>query len=273
MILVTGTMRSGTSMWMQILVAAGLQHIGEQFPEPWGTSLRAANPRGFYESMLVGGVYYATNPHPETGDYLFPQQTRQHVTKVFIPGLVRTDVAFIDRVVATVRPFREYAASLARMKALGDGDRGGWLQESWLPPALRWWVENFALVRDIATRRYAVHVTTYDRLLGDPGQEIGDVIRWLGVGNPAAAILAVDRTLRTQHQQAPTPDDVEERHAAVFDELYRHLQAGRDLTPAFVEALNRTDRELRPRVIAAREQVRASVATRLATSALARRSP
>jgi len=270
MILVTGTMRSGTSMWMQILVAAGLPHIGESFPEPWGESLRAANPNGFYESMLVGGVYYATNPHPETGDYLFPEQTRSHAAKVFIPGLVRTDVAFIDRVVATVRPFREYAASLARMKTLGDSDRGGWVQDSWLPPAVRWWVENFALVRDVATRRYAAHVTTYDRLLADPGREVTEVIRWLGVGNPAAAIAAVDRTLRTQTKAAPTPVDLDARHVAVFDDLYAHLQEGRDLSPAFVQVLNRPDRELRPQVAAAREQVRSSVATRLATAALAR---
>ena len=35
MIIVTGTKRSGTSMWMQILAAAGLPVFGEAFPRSW----------------------------------------------------------------------------------------------------------------------------------------------------------------------------------------------------------------------------------------------
>ncbi len=261
MLLVSGTMRSGTSMWMQILIAAGLPHIGEAFPEPWGDALRSANPRGFYESQLVSGVYYATNPHPETGAYLFPEQTRRHVCKVFVPGLVKTDIAFIDRVVATVREWRQYAGSLERMHALAGGDRERALFDVPLDPPVRWWMENFALVRDIATRRYAAHVTTYARLLEDPEGEIGAVLDWLGEGDREAAFAAVDR--ERPSAQAPTPDGVSPRHARVFDDLYDHLHNGRVLSPAFVSLLNRTDTELRPRLLAARETARAAVTRHL----------
>ena len=261
MILVSGTMRSGTSMWMQILIAAGFPHIGEAFPEPWGESLKSANPRGFYESQLVSGIYYATNPHPETGAYLFPEQTRRHVCKVFIPGLVRTDIAFVDRVIATVRDWRAYCASLQRLHALAGADRERALFDVPLDPAVRWWMENFALVRDIATRRYAAHVTTYERLLADPENELASIIDWLGEGDLAAAIEAVDR--RPTPSTAPTPDGVSPRHERVFDELYDHLHTGRDLSPAFVSLLNRTDAELRPRLLAARETARAKVTAHL----------
>ncbi len=261
MLLVSGTMRSGTSMWMQILIAAGFPHIGDAFPEPWGDALRSANPRGFYESQLVSGIYYATNPHPETGAYLFPEQTARHVCKVFIPGLVRTDSAFLNRVVATVRDWRQYAASLERMHVLAGGDRERALFDVPLDPPVRWWMENFALVRDIATRRYAAHVTTYARLLADPEGEIGAVLDWLGEGDRQAALAAVDRgrTLTA----APTPDGVSPRHARVFDDLYAHLHTGEDLSPAFVSLLNRTDAELRPRLLAAREGARAAVTRQL----------
>ncbi len=53
--------------------------------------------------MLRAGIYYATNPHPRTGAYFFPEQVEHHCVKVFIPGLVRTDRAFIGRVVASMR--------------------------------------------------------------------------------------------------------------------------------------------------------------------------
>ena len=260
MLLVSGTMRSGTSMWMQILIAAGLPHIGEAFPAPWGDALRSANPRGFFESQLVSGIYYATNPHPETGAYLAPEQTRRHVCKVFIPGLVRTDVAFVDRVVATVREWRQYAASLERLHALAGEDRERALFDVPLDPAVRWWMENFALIRDIATRRYAAHVTTYARLIDDPAAEVGAVLDWLGEGDRDAAVAAVaPRPL----DDAPTPDGVSPRHAQVFDDLYDHLHTGRDLSPAFVSLLNQTDAQLRPRLLAARETARAAVTDHL----------
>jgi hypothetical protein len=266
MILVTGTMRSGTSMWMQILVAAGLPHIGDAFPAPWAEGLRSANPRGFYESQLVAGVYYATNPHPETGAYLFPEQTREHVAKVFIPGLVRTDLAFIDRVVATVRGWRQYCASLAGMRSLAGEDREELLFDVPVSPPLRWWMENFSLVRDVATRRYAAHVVTYDRLLSDPEQQIDTVLRWIGRGDRAAALSAVDRQLRNFDQDTPAPEGLEPRHAAVFDELYDHLHHGRDLAPSFVDLLNRTDEELRPQLLVAREQARDALIQHLAAN-------
>ncbi len=260
MILVTGTMRSGTSLWMQLLVAAGFPHVGEAFPEPWAPGLRAANPRGFYESQLVAGVYYATNPHPETGAYLFPEQTREHVAKVFVPGLVRTDVAFIDRVIATVRAVRPYCASMQGMRELAGEDREGLLFDVPVSPALRWWMENFALIRDVATRRYAAHVTTYDRLLADPEEQLDTVLPWLGRGHRAPALAAIDASLRHHSDDdAPDPEDVEERHLATFDELYDHIHTGRDLSPAFVDRLNRTDQELQPRILAAREQARGAL--------------
>lgn len=265
MILVTGTMRSGTSMWMQILIAAGLPHLGEAFPVGWGDQLRDANPRGFFESQLVAGVYYATNPQPDSGAYLFPEQTRQHAVKVFVPGLVRTDVAFMDRVIGTVREWRAYCASLDRITAMAGGDRELALFDLPLAPALRWWVENFALVRDIATRRYPAHVTTYERLLAAPAKEIAAVMAWIGRGNARAAADAVVPSLRTR-RDPPTPTDVSPAHARVFDDLYAHLHEGRDLTPSFIALLNQTDEELRPRLRAIHERAREQIAQRLVAS-------
>ena len=266
MILVTGTMRSGTSMWMQILIAAGLPHLGEAFPADWGRSLEAANPRGFFESQLVAGIYHATNPQPETGVYLFPQQTRQHAVKVFVPGLIRSDVAFLDRVIATVREWREFSASIERIARLAGGgtDREAELFGDVVPlsPALRWWVENFALVRDIATRRYPAHVTTYGRLLGDPQREVAAVMKWLGAGNARAAADAVEPSLRSI-QDVATPTSVSPTHAQIFDDLYGHLHEGSDLSPSFIALLNQTDAELRPRITSALESQRAAVVQRL----------
>jgi len=237
-------------MWMQILVSAGFPFIGEKFPESWGDLLNAANPDGFFESELLGGIYYRTNPHPVSGAFLFPKQTRSHAVKVFIPGLVRSDLAYIDRVIATVREWRQFAASVARLRSI-VGTATGRTQEDMpeLPPALHWWAQNFALVRDLATRCYPVHVTSYARLLEDPEREIQAVLGWIGAGDTRKACEAVRAELQTQGKDASTPEGIDPRHAQIFDDLYGAIHEGCPLTQAFIDQLNRTDRELRAQLL------------------------
>ena len=109
MLIVTGTKRSGTSMWMQILIAA---------PANWGNTIRDANPSGFYESLLRQGIYWRTNPHPRTGAYFFPEQVE------------RTDPAFnrqdsVDEVGGAVghAPARARRAEPALLAGVRDDQR------------------------------------------------------------------------------------------------------------------------------------------------------
>ncbi len=256
MILVTGTKRSGTSMWMQILKAAGLPIIGEPFVGVWESSIKEANPRGFFESRLRQGVFYGTNPNPETGAWLDPRTTRSHVVKVFIPGLVRTDFAYIDRVVATMRPWREYGPSIDRLNALEDA----WFatqpdseEKSRRERALRhrgrvpawaeWWFETYELVRDVGTRRYPIHLTTYDRLLETPRESIRTTLEWLGSGDLEAAVVAVEPTLRTV-TQGEDPPGLDLEAAALMDEIYRVVHNADELKPALLAQMNETQARL-----------------------------
>jgi hypothetical protein len=266
MLIVTGTPRSGTSMWMQILAAAGFDTIGEPFPGDWRGLLSSANPDGYWESQLLGGVYYRTNPHPLTGAFLFPEQTRFHAVKIMVPGLVRSDLAYIDRVIATVREWRQFAASRTRLRELYDShfalEPHEQIMRHELPPALEWWVDNFSLLRDLATRRYAAHVCSYQSLIEDPERAIGEVLRWLGRGDEARAISVVRPERQTQHTQTPTPEPagVEAEDIEVFDELYDHVHRGHALSAAFLAKLNETDVRLRPRLLAHEAQARVSAA-------------
>jgi hypothetical protein len=257
MIIVTGTKRSGTSMWMQILIAAGLPAFGEAFPRAWEKTIKDANPDGFYESILRRGIYWATNPHPRTGDYFFPEQVENHVVKVFIPGLVRTDRAYIGHVVATMRHWREYEASLQRLYAMEDQSRAEAGKTDppppRIPPVLEWWMENFSLVRDIVTRRYRVHVQSYDGLLRDPEKVVHDTIEWLGRGDPKAAMEAVKPSNRTQVR--PESDAVEPHIAEVFDLLYTVVDERQGMTPALIAKLNETQKELAPRIAEVQKRI------------------
>jgi len=260
MIVVTGTKRSGTSMWMQVLIAAGFPPIGTQFPAHWSRSIAAANPRGFWESRFRNGVFYRTNPDPKTGDFLHPRQVKTHVVKVFVPGLVRSDMAYLHRVIATMRNWREYPASLRRLYEMEDRftrDRAAREgadpeeplaqlrgQRSKLPPAVEWWFETYDLIRDLTTRHYPFHLTTFDKVIEDPGPQVRKVIEWLGAGNADAACAAVERTLRTSHPPPPETifEGVEAEDAAVFDELYRSVHDRGKLSSDLLSALNETQR-------------------------------
>ncbi len=269
MILVTGTKRSGTSMWMQILEAAGFEILGARFPGTWGDSIRECNPRGFYETRFRQGVFFATNPDPRTGRFLRPEPVERHVVKVFIPGLLPTDWAYVGKVLATMRHWREYASSLERLYGMeqawreahgsassgepnepndGLGERDSpserRVRAGRLPPALEWWFENFELVRDVATRGYAFHMTTYDRLLRDPAAEIGPVLEWLGGGAVGPAVAAVEGSLRTYERPAYHDPCIDEPTAALFDRFYDAVNDGEGLSAEFVQELNEAHRAL-----------------------------
>ncbi|MDH3727560.1 MAG: hypothetical protein OER77_08525 [Myxococcales bacterium] len=276
MIIVTGTKRSGTSMWMQLLTAAGFPPIGNAFPRNWEKTIKDANPAGFYESELRKGIYYATNPDPKSGAYLFPEQTRRHAVKVFIPGLIKTDRAFIDRVVATVRPWRQYVRSLSRLytmerEAQSEARKK---KESELPdpvfmsPVIEWWVENFSLFSDIVTRRYPFYVVAYESVLEDPDKTLRDVFGWLGDGDVEAAIAHVEPALRTQNDTShdtaiDEESDIEPEVIDVFDALYEVVRNQTPLQQSFVDQLNEANQRLSERIeTAVRETARAHLERR-----------
>jgi len=263
MLIVTGTKRSGTSMWMQILTSAGFPAFGEAFPRNWGETIKDANPDGFYESVLRQGIYYRTNPHPRTGAYFFPEQVERHVVKVFIPGLVRTDRAFLGSVVATVRHWREYHDSLERLYAMEDEARVENKPESVrpvrIPPVFEWWSENFALIRDIVTRRFRVHVQSYDGLLSDHKTVIENTLDWLGDKDVdvAAAVAAVKPKNRTQQrdEDAPVPQGLSDKVIEAFELLYRTVDERSGLGPALIGKLNEAHVEIAPRIAQAQKAV------------------
>jgi hypothetical protein len=247
MILVSGTKRSGTSMWMQVFAAAGLPIVGEAFPRDWGANtLKQANPDGFYESILREGIYHATNPHPKSGKYFTPADVTGWVVKVFIPGVVRSEGGYIEHVVANVRPWREYEASVNRLWKLEDESREpGFPAPPRFPPALEWWVENFSLVRDMHRRRWSGLLQTYPQVLADPERFIARALKAIGRGDPAAAVAAVKPENRTQ--RAPTSDSVEPEVAAAFDDLYGAVEEGR-IGETLVDKLEATHLMLLPRL-------------------------
>lgn len=263
MIIVTGTKRSGTSMWMQILVNGGFPYIGEAFPRDWGTVIKDANPEGFYESALAGGIWWRTNPSPRTGAWLHPKSVENYAVKVFIRGLVRTDYAFITRVVATMREWRQYEASVRRLFRIQARNRGRKFEEKKvapLPPGFDWWLENYDLVRDIATRRYAVHVLSYGSLLDDPERTISKVFDWIGGGDKKKALEVIKPSLNTQRarQGARFKSDFSE----IFDELYHRVHTSQPLEQSFIDKINETHtkiietiQEVAPGFLRTRERV------------------
>ena len=236
MIVITGTKRSGTSMCMQILQAGGLEVLGTAFTNTSKETISEANQRGFYESRLRRGVYYATNPNPETGEWICPQESQNTGVKIFIPGVLRSDVAYLNRVVATVRPWEQYVKSLERLYLIErQGHAAKGTKEFLSPhldPVLEWWTENFLLLRDLTTRKYPVRVISYEAMLKDPEKMCVSLFQWFGVGDAMAGMQAVhpeDRTQVEQSSEAPR-----HRFAEVFEDLHDRVFYEKAFDDAFL---------------------------------------
>lgn len=275
MILVSGTKRSGTSMWMQVLAAAGLPILGAAFPRGWDRTIRDANPDGFFESILREGIYYRTNPHPVTGDYFLPEHVDGYAVKVFVPGVVRTERAYIGHLVANVREWREYEASIRRLYAMELASlrerRPDAPEPETFPPAYEWWMENFALVRDISLRKYPARLFAYDRVLAAPEPVVRDVLAWIGAGDVDAALAAIKPDRRTQHR--PTSDTVEPALARVFDDLYAAVADGKGFSRALLTSLNETNLRLLPQLLETQRRVLQAQAEQVQPTPQARAEP
>ncbi len=238
-------------MWMQVLAAAGLPVLGKQFPRNWEQTIKQANPDGFYESMLRHGIYYRTNPHPVTGKYFLPEHVAGYAVKVFVPGVVRSERSYIERLVANIREWREYEASINRLYGL---ERAKQLEQQpdapepvVFPPAFEWWMENFALCRDISLRRYPARLQSYDQVVGQPETVIPKTLEWLGYGDPVAAVAAVKPENRTVVR--PESDSIDPKFAKVFDDLYGAIASGEGLTGPLLSTMNATNKALLPMLI------------------------
>ncbi len=252
MFLVTGAKRSGTSMWMQILTAAGLPAVGEAFPKSWGDGpLREANPRGFFESTLRDGIAWHTNPDPRTGFYLHPDAARGHCVKVFLPGLARTDLAFVEGALLTVRDWRTQIASVAQLAAQERRAAGEDLPEAAVRPtaahALEWWLEMVIGLRDLLARGYPAHLVSHEAVLAQPEVVVPQVLGWLGV--PAldvdAAIQAVDRSLE-RSVPAGKPPGLDPGVAQLMDELVSRIQTGAGLDEDLLRRIDQAHQDLAP---------------------------
>jgi hypothetical protein len=129
-----------------------------------------------------------------------------------------------------------------------------------MPPALEWWAENFGLIRDIATRRYPVHVQSYDGLLEEPERVIPAALEWLGRGDVDKAVQAVKPENRTQ--RAPESGSVEPEVSAVFDRLYDTIRGGGGLTRDFIGTLNETNEKLAQDIHGHQERIRSELRRR-----------
>jgi hypothetical protein len=171
-IVVSGTGRSGTSLCLQALEAAGVPVLGERFPLDREQRYAAANPQGFYESLLIQGIHFETNPDPSTGLELVPEQVQGWAVKVFSFGLRRSERRFIERALLCVRGWRGFRASLI---AMGEGQ--GLVTD--IDPALWWARELVATLEDALSRRYPIEIVRFEEVVADRSA-MASSLSWLG---------------------------------------------------------------------------------------------
>jgi predicted AlkP superfamily phosphohydrolase/phosphomutase/tetratricopeptide (TPR) repeat protein len=186
--IVSGLPRSGTSMMMQMLAAAGI--------EPYHDDRREAdedNPRGYFEHEK------ATRLHQNAS---WVGEARGKTVKVVAHLLPYLPAGHEYRIVFMHRQLQEVTASqTAMLKRLGR--KGGALDERKLA---RVYAGQLVRVEEWLKRAAEVHVlpVQYDQVLADPAEAARRLAAFLGTPFRAdEAAAAVAPALRRQHQPGP----------------------------------------------------------------------
>jgi hypothetical protein len=122
------------------------------------------------------------------------------------------------------------------------------LQRGSLHPALEWWRENYDLIRNFATRRFAFNLVSYQKLLSAPAEVIPPVIKWCGGGDAEKAIAVVKPKLNTQKETIVEDSPLSAEQEELFDELHDYFYRQDPLTASFIQKLNTLDEELAPMI-------------------------
>jgi len=216
MVVVSGCRRSGTSLWMQILIAAGFPYIGKPFMHSWKKSIYEANQYGFYESEFRNGIYFETNPDPVTGIFIPPLQTQLHAVKIFASSLNKTDISYLHRVIHTIRHWKEHCFSFDKLSKMENAHYKTIYEKQFkninlsieeiiqlknfrVHPAIEWFNNNYSFIQDMALRGYATHCVSYDKLLEKPKESISKTIKWCYAKKPSD-IRYLDNDLYDQSQ-------------------------------------------------------------------------
>lgn len=235
MIVVTGCRRSGTSLWMQMLAAAELPVVGEPFAAEL-EALREANPRGFFES------------EHRYGAQVDPAELRGQVVKMFVPGVVETDEDELERVIFSIRPWREHVASTRAFEALEAEALDAEVPQA-MPADLEWWFESYCLFGDFADRDYPMMIVAYDRVLAEPLATAERALTYLDQDLARAPTMAavVDPSLRRADPSGVT-SDLPAEALATFDALYERIRDREPFDDAFVDRLGATHEQLMPMI-------------------------
>ena len=90
---------------------------------------------------------------------------------------------------------RFYKSSRKKERALLSPYEMAVLQRGTLHPALEWWRENYDLIRNFATRRFAFNLVSYQKLLSNPDEIIAPVIEWCAKGSIQNEQLDIDKAI------------------------------------------------------------------------------
>jgi predicted AlkP superfamily phosphohydrolase/phosphomutase/tetratricopeptide (TPR) repeat protein len=189
-VVVSGLPRSGTSMLMQMLVAAGLEPLSDG-----KRTADASNPRGYLEYEPVKSLGRAPAVH-------WIEKTRGKVVKVVAPLLQHLPADRPYRIVFVERPLPEVLASQAAMLARnGQGPsrrRQRQLAAAWLQQLER-------LKAALQARGDAVQVLSlaYRDAIAAPAEAAARLNRFLGGGlDEAAMAAAIDPALQREGKGA-----------------------------------------------------------------------
>lgn len=204
MIVVSGCMRSGTSLLMQTFRVAGLPVIGKAFPENFSSAVLKTNPRGFWESEYRNGI---KDEHEVSAS-----ETKGHVVKIFVHGLLVTDRKYIECVVAPVRNWRDVVESKTEQDEVENAFRPNPVH-----PAYNWWIKNVLMVYDAIQRKYKLCLVDYERLLHDTVPTMQELFAELGIDGPVPDVVC--EGLTTERKPVHSVD-LDPELVSGFDLLY-----------------------------------------------------
>lgn len=220
---------------------AGFNIVGDKYPLDWEDKRtekgdgQNQSDIGFWEDMNI--VDAGAN---NTNITVPPDALKQHFTKIFTVGLPKTDFAYIDKMILTVREPWSHLQSWRKLFIFNVKDSEGVdIDDLRYPYGTEYVFKYNLFVQDYLKRKYPTLIVDFDDMLANPHKNCQTIKQFVGCGRWDLGQQLIDSS-RNRNKLAPRPDKKFEFAPGFFDfieHLYGRLKDG-NLDEALVKDLS-----------------------------------
>ena len=228
---------------MSMMNEAGFPVLGSKFPLNWEEKRTEKNKdlefpqnpseTGFWEDMNI-----VDNGCNNVTMNINPENLKDHAAKIFFSGMIKTDLAYIDKVILCIRDCKSYTSSWEKVLSFNLKENNKKTEKYPYPIGTEFVCKYSILLKDYVKRKYKMIVIDYDQMLNDPEKICTNLKSFIGSGRFDLSKNLIDKKFNNHSNvSCSEKDEFAPGFFDFADNMHNSLKNG-NISAQFLENIN-----------------------------------